>query len=155
MKFWEQRPTKGVLFYRTGEALEKASSSQQILKKGKAYKSIQVFSMNQIILTGRLTAEPTVTYSSGKEPVAHAVFNFAVPDMSMKKSENGNYPTDFFRCSAWSKLAEVIESYCSKGTKLMVIGRLKNNNYEKDGQKIYSNEILIDSLEFLETKKPE
>ena len=46
------------------------------------------------------------------------------------KSENGNYPTDFFRCSAWSKLAEVIESYCSKGTKLMVIGRLKNNNYE-------------------------
>lgn len=111
--------------------------------------------MNQIILTGRLTAEPTVTYSGGKEPVAHAVFNFAVPDMSMKRAENGNYPTDFFRCSAWNRLAEIIESYCSKGTKLMIIGRLKNNNYEKDGQKIYGNEILIDSLEFPETKKTE
>lgn len=116
---------------------------------------MRVFSMNQIILTGRLTAEPVITYSGGKEPAAHAVFNFAVPDMSMKKTENGNYPTDFFRCSAWNKPAEIIESHCSKGTKLMVTGRLKNNNYEKDGQKIYGNEILIDSLEFLETKKPE
>ena len=97
---------------------------------------MRVFSMNQIILTGRLTAEPVITYSGGKEPAAHAVFNFAVPDMSMKKTE-------------------IIESHCSKGTKLMVTGRLKNNNYEKDGQKIYGNEILIDSLEFLETKKPE
>lgn len=55
--------------------------------------------MNRITLTGRLTDEPTVKYSTGNEPVAHAVFNFAVPDMSMKRDEQGNYPTDFFRCS--------------------------------------------------------
>ncbi len=111
--------------------------------------------MNQIMITGRITENPKVTYTSGKEPTAHAVFNFAVPDMSMKKDERGGYPTDFFRCSCWNRLAEVVEKHCLKGTKLLIIGRLKNNNYEKDGQKIYSNEILIESLEFLEAKKQE
>lgn len=109
--------------------------------------------MNQINISGRLTEEPKVSYTAGKEPVAHAVFNFAVPDMSMKKDKEGNYPTDFFRCSCWGKLAEIIEKHCAKGTKLLISGRLKNNNYEKDGQKVYSNEIAIDSMEFLETKK--
>ena len=47
----------------------------------------------------------------------------------------------------------IVEMHCSKGTKLLISGKLKNNNYEKNGQKIYSNEIVIDSLEFLETKK--
>lgn len=109
--------------------------------------------MNQITITGRLTEEPKTTYSAGSEPTAHATFNFAVADMSMKKDEQGNYHTDFFRCSAWGKRAEAIEKHCTKGTKLLISGRLKNNNYLKDGQKIYSNEIVIDSLEFLETKK--
>ena len=108
--------------------------------------------MNHITLTGRPTEDPRVTYTTGSEPVAHAVFNFAVPDMSMKKDGQGNYPTDFFRCTCWGKLAEIIEKHCNKGTKLLISGRLKNNNYEKDGQKIYSNEILIDSLEFLEAR---
>lgn len=109
--------------------------------------------MNQVILTGRLTEEPKVAYSAGKEPVAHAVFNFAVPDMSMKRDEQGNYPTDFFRCTCWGRMAEVVGEHCAKGTKLLISGRLKNNNYEKNGQKVYSNEILIESLEFLEVKK--
>lgn len=108
--------------------------------------------MNKITLTGRLTEEPKVTYSAGTEPVARALFNFAVPDMSMKKDGEGNYPTDFFRCTCWGKLAEIVEKHCSKGTKLLLCGRLKNNNYEKDGQKVYSNEIVIDSLEFLEVR---
>ena len=109
--------------------------------------------MNQITLTGRPTEDPKVTYTAGTEPVAHAVFNFAVPDMSMKRDEQGGYPTDFFRCTCWNKLAEVVEKHCHKGMKLLIVGRLKNNNYEKDGQKVYSNEIIIDSLEFLEVKK--
>lgn len=112
-----------------------------------------VLHMNQITVIGRLTEEPKTTFSMGSEPVAHAVFNFAVPDMSMRRDEQGNYPTDFFRCSCWGKLAEAVEKHCSKGTKLLIVGKLKNNNYEKNGQKVYSNEIVIDSLEFLEPKK--
>lgn len=113
----------------------------------------QGWCMNHITLTGRLTEDPKVTYSTGSEPVAHAVFSFAVPDMSMKKDGRGNYHADFFRCTCWNRLAEAVGKHCCRGTKLLIAGRLKNNNYEKDGQKIYSNEILIESLEFLETKK--
>lgn len=108
--------------------------------------------MNQIIMTGRLTKDPNVTYSASADPVAHAIFNFAVPDMSMTRDKEGNYPTDFFRCTCWGRLAEVVEVHCVKGTKLLIVGKLKNNNYEKDGRMVYSNEILIESLEFLETK---
>lgn len=108
--------------------------------------------MNKITITGRLTEEPKVTYSAGAEPVARASFNFAVPDMSMKRDSEGNYPTDFFRCTCWNKLAEIVEKHCCKGTKLLISGKLKNNNYEKDGQKVYSNEIIIESLEFLEAR---
>ena len=111
--------------------------------------------MNQINLVGSLTEEPRLAYRAGSEPVTHATFNFAVPDTSMKRDEQGNYPTDFFRCSCWNKLAEIVEKLCKKGTKLLITGRCKNNNYEKDGQKIYGTEIVIDSLEFLESKKQE
>ena len=108
--------------------------------------------MNKITMTGRLTEEPKVTYSAGAEPIARASFNFAVPDMSMKRDGEGNYPTDFFRCTCWKRLAEIVEKHCNKGTKLLISGRLKNNNYEKEGQKVYSNEIVIESLEFLEVR---
>lgn len=108
--------------------------------------------MNQISLTGRLTEDPMISYRAGNEPVAHAVFNFAVPDMSMKRDEQGNYPTDYFRCSCWGRMAETVEKHCTKGMKLLITGKLKNNNYEKNGQKIYSNEVVIDSLEFLEVR---
>lgn len=122
------------------------------MRKDKHIKRYAGTNMNKITLTGRLTEEPKVTYSAGTEPVARALFNFAVPDMSMKKDGEGNYPTDFFRCACWGKLAEIVEKHCGKGTKLLLSGRLKNNNYEKDGQKVYSNEIVIDSLEFLEAR---
>lgn len=129
-----------------------ATKSKIIRKEKHTRKCVSMF-MNQITLTGRLTDEPKITYTAGKDPVAHAVFNFAVPDMTMKRDEQGNYPTDFFRCCLWGKLAETVEKHCSKGTRLLIVGRLKNNNYEKDGKKVYGNEILIESLEFLETKK--
>lgn len=67
--------------------------------------------MNQIILTGRPTEDPKVTYTTGSEPVAHAVFNFAAPDMSMRKDEQGNYPTDFLGVHAgegWQRLLKNI-----------------------------------------------
>lgn len=91
--------------------------------------------MNKITLTGRLTEEPKVTYSAGAEPVARALFNFAVPDMSMKKDGEGNYPTDFFRCTCWGKLAEIVEKHCSKGTKLLLCGRLKTTTTRRTARR--------------------
>lgn len=109
--------------------------------------------MNQINLIGRISTDPITKYTVEKEPIAHSIFNFAVPDMSMKKDASGNYQTDYFSCSSWGKVAELIEQYCVKGMKFLITGRLKNNNYEKDGKKVYSNEVAIDTVEFLEPKR--
>lgn len=111
--------------------------------------------MNHIVLTGRVADEPRISYSADYDPVAHAAFSVAVPDRTRRKDESGNYPTDFFRCCCWGKIAEAIEMYCSKGTKLLIVGKLKNNNYEKNGQRFYSNEIVIESFEFMEAKQAE
>lgn len=156
-KFWEPKLTttqKSTALIIGSKILPKTVSHQNNhSRKEHAPKRVQVTSMNHIILTGRLTEDPKTTYSSGSNPVVHATFNFAVPDITKKRDEDGNYPTDFFRCTCWNRIAEIVDGYCCKGSKLLIIGRLKNNNYEKNGQRIYGNEILIDSLEFLEEKK--
>lgn len=109
--------------------------------------------MNKVIFVGRICSDITTSYSSGKEPVARSLFGLAIPDMSMSRDKEGNYPTDFFQCVCFGKISENVEKYCEKGNKLLIEGRVKNNNYQKDGTTIYSTEIIVDSLEFLETKK--
>lgn len=112
--------------------------------------------MNSIILTGRISSDVKANYIvKGNDTTSVLSFNLAVVDRGGKKDEDGNYPCDFFRCTTFS-LAEVIEKYCSKGDKILVKGKLKNNNYVKeDGSKSYGVEILIDEVEFLETKRKE
>ena len=109
--------------------------------------------MNNVTFVGRISNDISTFYSKDEDPVARSIFNFAVPDMSMKKDKDGNYPCDYFRIATFGKTAENIEKYCSKGTKLLITGRVKNNNYETDGVMVYGTEIIADYVEFLETKK--
>jgi single-strand DNA-binding protein len=110
--------------------------------------------MNEITLTGRISSDITLkTTKKGDNETNHAIFNFAVPDRNAKKDDEGNYPCDFFRCVAFGALSELLNNYTTKGSKLLIKGKLKNNNYEKDGQKVYSNEIVVSEVEFLDLKK--
>lgn len=109
--------------------------------------------MNNVTFVGRISNDISTFYSKDEDPVARSIFNFAVPDMSMKKDKDENYPCDYFRIVTFGKTAENIEKYCSKGTKLLITGRVKNNNYEKDGVMVYGTEIIADYVEFLETRK--
>lgn len=96
-------------------------------------------------MCGRLTKDPEVRYSNEK-----AVAKFAIAvDRKFKKDE-----TDFFNCTAFGKQAEFIEKYLSKGTKILLCGRVENNNYtNKDGEKVYSFGIMVDEIEFAESKR--
>ena len=110
--------------------------------------------MNEIIMTGRISSDLTSNYvAKGNDTTCVLTFNFAVPDRTSKKDADGNYQTDYFRIVAFSGLAEILEKYANKGDKILIKGKLKNNNYEKDGQKVYSNEIVLNEVEFLENKK--
>ena len=103
--------------------------------------------MNKLILIGRLTKDPEIRTSGN---VTIAKFSIAV-DRRFKR--DGEPEADFFNCTAFNKTAEFIEKYCSKGMKMAVEGRIQNDNYEKDGVKHYSVSIIVENIEFAESKK--
>ena len=106
--------------------------------------------MNKVILMGRLTRDPEVRYSQGANQTAVARFSIAV-DRRFKRE--GEPDADFFNCTAFGKQAEFIERYLRKGVKVVVCGRIQNDNYtNKDGQMVYSVRIMIDEIEFAESK---
>ena len=100
--------------------------------------------MNIIILTGRLTRDPELkTGQSGK---AYARFTLAV-ERPMQKDE-----ADFINCVAFGKTAELIGEYLRKGRKAGVTGRLQMGKYEVNGEKRTSYDVIVETLEFLESK---
>lgn len=105
--------------------------------------------MNKFLFMGRLTKDPEVRYG-GADNIAIARFSLAV-DRRFKKE--GQATADFFQISALGKLGEFVEKYLKKGTKILVEGEILNNNYEKDGKKVYSDQYKAISIEFCESKK--
>ena len=104
--------------------------------------------MNKVILMGRLTRDPEVRYTDGG--VSIAKFSLAVD----RRFRRDNGPTaDFFNCTSFGKQAEFVEKYLRRGTKILLSGRIENNNYiNKDGEKVYSIQIVTEELEFAESK---
>lgn len=103
--------------------------------------------MNKIILMGNLTKAPEVRYTQSGKAVARVgigVSRFA------KKGEKPE--TDFFNLIAWEKTAEFFGRYLSKGSKVLIEGRLQNNNYEKDGVKHYNVDVIVEKVEFAGSK---
>ena len=106
--------------------------------------------MNKVILMGRLTRDPEVRYSQNGNQMAVARFSIAV-DRRFKRE--GEPDADFFNCTAFGKQAEFVERYLHKGTKILTSGRIQNDNYtNKDGQVVYSVRIMVEEIEFAESK---
>ena len=106
--------------------------------------------MNKVILMGRLTRDPEVRYSQGASQTAVARFSVAV-DRRFKRE--GEPDADFFNCTAFGKQAEFVERYLHKGIKILLSGRVQNDNYtNKDGQMVYSVRVIVEEIEFAESK---
>lgn len=107
--------------------------------------------MNKLILMGRLTRDPEIRYSQGDSQLAIGKFSIAV-DRKFKK-QGDTVTADFFNCTAFGKQAEFVEKYLKQGTKIVVIGRIQNDNYtNKEGQKVYSVQVMVEEIEFAESK---
>ena len=99
---------------------------------------------------GRLTRDPEVRYTSGENSMAVARYTLAI-DRSVKKQ--GEQSADFINCVAFSKAAEFAEKYFRQGMRVLVSGRLQTGNYtNKDGHKVYTTEVIIDTQEFADSK---
>ncbi|MBP2024846.1 single-stranded DNA-binding protein [Peptoniphilus stercorisuis] len=109
--------------------------------------------MNNVCLVGRLTRDPELRYTTSGMAVVR--FTLAV-DRRMSKekrmeAEAKNQPTaDFISCTAWNKTAELIANYVQKGSRLGVEGRIQTGSYEKDGQRVYTTDVIVNSMEFLD-----
>lgn len=105
--------------------------------------------MNKSIFTGNLTRDPEIRYSQGTN-MAVAHFGIAV---NRKFAKDGETDTDFFNCTAFGKTAEFIEKYFHKGSRIFLTGRVQNDNYtNKNGEKVYSVQIIVEDVEFGEKK---
>ena len=106
--------------------------------------------MNKVILMGRLTRDAEVRYSQGENSTAVARFSLAV-DRRFKR--DGEDTADFINCVAFGKTGEFLEKFGKKGTKFIVEGRIQTGSYtNKDGQKVYTTDVVVEQVEFAETK---
>lgn len=102
--------------------------------------------MNKVILSGNLTKDVEVRYTQSGKATARM-------SIAINQGYGDKKTTDYFNLVAWEKTAELCGKYLSKGSKILVEGRLKNNNYEKDGVKHYGVDVIVTNLEFLDNKK--
>ena len=105
--------------------------------------------MNKVILIGRLAADPEVKYIQNEKQTAVARYRLAVDRRFHKESEQS---VDFISCVAFGKNGEFVDKYLSKGMKIAVVGRITTGSYEKDGQKVYTTDVVVEEHEFCESK---
>ena len=109
--------------------------------------------MNKVILVGRLTRDPNVTYTQGDNAMAVARFTVAVDRRVRRDANNGEPTADFISCVAFARQGEFAEKYLHQGTKLVVTGRIQTGSYtNKDGQKVYTTDVVVEEQEFAESK---
>ena len=102
--------------------------------------------INKVVLLGNLTKDPELRYAPGTG-TAVCRFTLAV-QRAFKKDE-----ADFINCVAFGKSGEFAEKYLKKGTKVAVVGRIQTGSYtNKDGQKVYTTDVVVEEQEFAESK---
>ena len=102
--------------------------------------------MNNVTLIGRLTRDPDVRYTSSTQ-MAVARFSIAINRPTRK---DGTEQTDFPNIVAFGKTAELCEKFLVKGRLVGIQGRIQTGSYEKNGQRIYTTDVVADRVEFLE-----
>ena len=109
--------------------------------------------MNQVVLIGNLTKDPEVRYSTGQNQTAICRFTMAIND-KRKNNQTGEWEDNpsFIPVVVFGKQAENCGKYLARGSKVAVSGRIQTGSYEKNGQKIYTTDIVANGIEFLTPK---
>ncbi len=105
-------------------------------------------SINQVILMGNLTRDPELRTTPNGQSVCS--FSIAVNRSWQGQDGQTQEAVDFFDVTAWAKLGELVNQYLSKGRKCLVMGRLSQRSWEKDGQKHNKVEVVATDVTFLD-----
>lgn len=102
--------------------------------------------MNKTFLIGNITKELDLRKSTTNK----SVLEFAI---AINEGYGENKTTEYINIVAWEKLADRIATYCRKGHKVAIEGRIKTDSYEKNGEKRYKTYVLANNIEFLEKRE--
>ena len=106
--------------------------------------------MNKVILVGRLTRDPEIRYSQGKNSMAVGRYTIAI---NRRVKPDQEQTADFIRCIVFGRSAEFAEKYFRQGMRIAVSGRIQTGSYvNKDGIKVYTTEVVVEEQEFAESK---
>ena len=104
--------------------------------------------INKVVLLGNLTKDPELIRTG--DGIVIAKFTLAV-SRQLKKNE-----ADFINCIAFGKTGETITQYFTKGSKIAITGNIRTGSYDaKDGTKRYTTDVIVETFEFVESKKKE
>ena len=104
---------------------------------------------------GRLTRDPEVRYSQGERSMAIARYTLAVDRRGRRNQDSSaeQQTADFIDCVAFDRDAEFAEKYFRQGMRVLVSGRIQTGSYvNKEGQKVYTTEVILDDQEFADSK---
>lgn len=107
--------------------------------------------VNKVILVGNLGNDPEVRYM----PNGNAVANISLATSDSWKDKNTGEQqekTEWHRVVFFNRLAEIVEQYVKKGSKLYVEGRLQTRSWEQDGVKRYTTEIVANEMQMLDSR---
>lgn len=108
-------------------------------------------SLNKVILIGNLGRDPETRYL----PNGDAVTNISVATTDTWKDKNGEKQekTEWHRVSLYRRLAEIAGEYLKKGSQVYIEGRIEYREYEKDGQKRYTTDIVASEMKMLGSRQ--
>lgn len=101
--------------------------------------------MNKVILSGRICSEIELKTTANNVSVC----SFRIAVNRRFKNAEGTYDADFISCVAWRSNADYISKYFSKGKPIEIVGNIQTRTYEKDGQKVYVTEVMVDEANFV------
>lgn len=105
--------------------------------------------INRTVLVGRLTKDPEIRYTQS----GMAVANFTMAVNRQFTNANGEREADFISCIVWRKAAENLCNFTHKGSLVGIDGRIQTSSYEKEGQRVYATQVVVDSFSLLEPKQ--
>jgi single-strand DNA-binding protein len=102
--------------------------------------------MNKVILKGNLCRDAEIKANQNGDEYAY----FTIAVKRDFKNAKGEYESDFLKCIAFGNNANLVKTYFKKGSGILIEGKLRTGSYEKDGERVYTTDIAVDRIEFID-----
>lgn len=105
--------------------------------------------MNKVILKGNLVKDVEIKNTPSEKQVGR----FVVASKRNVKNKDGNYDNDFISCVAFDNNADFIKKHFSKGSGILLEGNIRTGSYDRDGERIYTTDVVVEKVEFIDKKE--